>query len=293
MGKYLRIILALALFACSNSSNKKEEATIEETHTATAQTPILGQEITTPTGLKYIDEVLGTGNTPKIGDKVNVHYTGTLEDGTKFDSSHDRNQPFEFTLGIGRVIKGWDEGVATMKEGGKRKLIIPPHLGYGEKGAGDVIPPGSTLHFDVELIEVLEKFVDTDFSLPGKEEVTETGLRMIIHKDGNGKKPKVGQTVTVHYTGMLADGSQFDSSHNRGQPFKFPLGQGRVIKGWEEAITLLNVGSKAKFIIPSDLAYGPRGRPGIPPNATLIFEIELVGIQQGHEHDHSDPNHTH
>ena len=101
----------------------------------------VGMEITSESGLKYVDETIGKGDFPKKGDIVVVHYTGTLEDGTKFDSSVDRNQPIEFPIGMGRVIKGWDEGLSTMKIGGKRKLIIPPNLGYGSRGAGGVIPP--------------------------------------------------------------------------------------------------------------------------------------------------------
>ena len=272
MVKYLSIVLALVFVACQKPSNKKEE--VNKTEIATSSAPVMGQEITTTTGLKYIDETIGTGKKPKTGDKVKVHYTGTLEDGTKFDSSRDRNKPFDFILG-GRVIQGWNEGVATMKEGGKRKLIIPPELGYGERSAGS-IPPNSTLFFDVELIEVMEKFVDIDFSLPGREEVTKSGLRMIIHKEGNGEIPLPGQTVTVHYTGLLENGNQFDSSVDRGQPFRFPLGQGRVIKGWDEAIALMSKGEKRTLIIPPQLAYGERGRPQIPPNSTLIFEVELI-----------------
>lgn len=113
-----------------------------------------GSEQTTASGLKYIDETEGTGDSPNTGQKVTVHYTGTLENGKKFDSSKDRDEPFTFTIGIGQVIKGWDEGVATMKVGGKRKLIIPSELGYGSRGAGGVIPPNATLHFDVELISI-------------------------------------------------------------------------------------------------------------------------------------------
>ena len=114
------------------------------------------ETVTLPSGLQYRDEVVGTGAEPKAGQKVSVHYTGWLDEGgkpgKKFDSSRDRGTPFTFTLGAGQVIAGWDTGVATMKVGGKRTLIIPPDQGYGPRGAGGVIPPNATLIFDVELL---------------------------------------------------------------------------------------------------------------------------------------------
>jgi peptidylprolyl isomerase len=114
--------------------------------------------VTTSSGLKYIDVKAGTGASPKTGQTCVMHYTGWLYDngkkGAKFDSSVDRGEPFEFKIGMGQVIRGWDEGVATMKTGGKRTLIIPPSLGYGARGAGSVIPPNATLLFDVELLAI-------------------------------------------------------------------------------------------------------------------------------------------
>ncbi|GAC1585041.1 MAG: FKBP-type peptidyl-prolyl cis-trans isomerase [Candidatus Velthaea sp.] len=144
----LAAVLGLAVPACALAAPTPKPA-----HTM-AQKAGAKKTVTMPDGLKYTDEVVGTGAQPKAGQHVRVHYTGTFPDGKKFDSSRDRNEPFVFTLGKGEVIKGWDEGVATMRVGGKRKLIVPPALGYGERGAGGVIPPGATLHFDVELLGI-------------------------------------------------------------------------------------------------------------------------------------------
>ena len=128
--------------------------------TGTASTPpATGQAsaaagVTTSTGLQFIEVEAGSGPAPQPGDVVSVHYTGMLTDGTVFDSSRESNQPIQFPLGEGRVIPGWDEGIAMMREGGKARLVIPPDLGYGEQGAGGVIPPNATLVFDVELVDV-------------------------------------------------------------------------------------------------------------------------------------------
>ncbi len=156
IGKFLVLILISVLMlpctyvhAAGTVKEPKKNTQVKE---KTVDTKNVQKITTTATGLKYVDEVPGTGALPKQGQPVKVHYTGWLENGTKFDSSVDRGQPFEFVLGVGQVIKGWDEGVSTMKIGGKRKLIIPPQLGYGERGAGGAIPPNATLIFDVELL---------------------------------------------------------------------------------------------------------------------------------------------
>ena len=264
----LIIIIGLTISNC-NSKSKDGDVMVEK----------IGVEISTESGLKYINETLGEGDIPNKGDVVVVHYTGTLEDGTKFDSSVDRGQPFEFPVGVGRVIKGWDEALSTMKVGGKRKLIIPAELGYGARGAGGIIPPNATLIFDVELLEIRAAFVDKDFALPGKEMNYDSGLKTILHKDGSGATPTPGQTVVVHYKGFLGDGTQFDSSHDRGQPFSFAIGSGNVIKGWDEGLSYMKVGEKRTLIIPPELGYGEPGRGPIPPNSTLVFEVELVDIK--------------
>ena len=141
---------SLGLVGCVLSAQKPTTAAAP-----VAEAPVnMANAITTKTGLSYVDQKVGTGASPQKGQIVTVHYTGKLADGTKFDSSVDRGQPFSFIIGTGQVIKGWDEGVATMKVGGKRHLIIPPTLGYGERGFSNVIPPNAVLHFDVELLDV-------------------------------------------------------------------------------------------------------------------------------------------
>jgi len=141
----LLVLCALALPACGEDGDA-EGANKSKTER--------GTPVTTPSGLQYEDIVVGKGASPKPGQTVIVHYTGTFPDGKKFDSSRDKNQPFPFQIGVGQVIKGWDEGVASMKVGGKRKLIVPPELAYGSRGYGGVIPPNATLVFDVELLEL-------------------------------------------------------------------------------------------------------------------------------------------
>ena len=134
----------------------------------------------------------------------------------------------------------------------------------------------------VELLEIKPgkpNFVDSDFSLPGQEVNYDSGLKTIIHKEGSGDTPSPGQTVVVHYKGLLSDGTEFDNSHARGQPISFPIGQGYVIKGWDEALSKMKPGEKRTLIIPSDLGYGPSGKGSIPPNSTLIFEVELIEIK--------------
>ena len=231
----------------------------------------------TNSGLQYEIINLGDGEKPQATDKVEVHYHGTLEDGTVFDSSVERGQTITFPLN--RVIKGWTEGLQLMPVGSKFKFIIPPELGYGSRDMG-TIPPNSTLIFEVELFNIQKPFVDTDFSLPAEEIKLESGLRYLDHIEGTGESVIEKNTVFVHYSGYLADGTKFDSSHDKGQSFSFTLGAGRVIQGWDQGIVGMKIGGKRTLIIPPNLGYGERGAGGvIPPNATLMFEVELVDFK--------------
>ena len=145
----LLITLSVIFIGCKG---EKVESTSNESTGEISK--VSANEVTTESGLKYQDMVVGTGDSPTKGQTAVVHYTGWLTDGKKFDSSVDRGMPFEFPVGMGRVIRGWDEGVLSMKVGGKRKLTIPPELGYGERGAPGAIPPNATLIFEVELLEI-------------------------------------------------------------------------------------------------------------------------------------------
>ena len=156
MSKKILIMASLIAFVFSIGIKVHSEEKKENTKEAKLMKKVEEENlITTKSGLKYLDLKVGDGPSPQKGQKVKVHYEGWLEDGKKFDSSRDRGEPFEFVLGVGHVIAGWDEGVDPMNVGGKRKLVIPPKLGYGKQGAGGVIPPDATLIFEVELLDIL------------------------------------------------------------------------------------------------------------------------------------------
>lgn len=245
-------------------------------------TPINAEDIlTTESGLQYIETVAGSGPRPQPGEIVTVHYTGRLADGTQFDSSHARGEPITFALGQGRVIAGWEEGLLLMNEGGEATLIIPPDLAYGAQGWGDAIPPNATLTFDVELVNIAPGSPAAPTAVDEADyTVTEQGIKFVDLVTGDGPAIRNGQLVIAHYTGWLEDGTKFDSSIDRAEPFTFNLGMGQVIAGMDLGLRGMNVGSRRQIVIPPELAYGVNGIDGvIPPNATLIFELELLEIQ--------------
>jgi len=237
---------------------------------------------TTESGLKYFDIALGEGSEAEKGSTVTTHYTiwvkGDSEDAFIVSSSY--GQPVSFVMGNGDIVfPGWDEGVTGMKPSGKRLLVIPPELALGENGAGD-IPTNATLVMEIELLEV---FAPPKMTNVNQEDyiATESGLKYYDFEEGDGATPQAGQSVIVHYSGWLEDGTMFDSSVERGEPFSFVIGEGGVIAGWDEGVATMKVGGKRQLVIPSELGYGETGAGSIiPPNATLIFEIELLEIQE-------------
>lgn len=295
MKKYsitLVLICSVSILFAQQSKPKKNTSKVKPTKkTVTVigevkreDTKMEKNEFTTASGLKVKITEKGNGKQVIKGDKVTAHYTGTLADGKKFDSSKDRNQPFSFKVGTGQVISGWDEGFQLLSIGDKATFTIPSNLGYGANGAGGVIPPNATLFFDVEVLDAVASPAPkaaVPYDVTGLDTIKmQSGLRFLKVESGTGEKAQQGKYVSVHYTGYLMDGKKFDSSVERGEPIEFQLGKGMVIKGWEEGIELMHVGDKMRFIIPSELAYGEKGAPGaIPANATLIFDCELVGVQ--------------
>lgn len=236
------------------------------------------QRVTTASGLQYVELAVGTGELAEEGWDLMVDYSGWLTDGTRFDSSLTREEPLPLTLGAGRVIQGWDEGIQGMRVGGRRQLHIPAHLGYGDRGAGGVIPPGASLIFDVELVAATKPEVPRNVPEEGWV-TTESGLQIHDFKVGEGATATAGSMVRVHYKGWLQDGTRFDSSYLRGHPLKFPLGSGSVIAAWDEGIQGMQVGGQRALFATPDLAYGDSGFPGlIPPRATLRFDVELVEV---------------
>lgn len=268
------VLLVLGFIGCSKDANVEKLAS----------------------GVNYANDSLGTGRVAKFGDLVSVHFrawiikdsTNIYKDWSKdstrqastIGSSIDFGQPVKFKLGDSAFIKGVDEAIVGMKLGGRRTIIIPSNRAYGEMGFGP-IPPNSSLKVVINLIDAKDPIVAKPWDIDSTKIVTsKSGLKYVILQPGTGEKADSADLVTVHYTGFLTSGKIFDSSVERDDPFKFRLKLQPVIPGWEEGIKLLGKGGKAKLIILPALGYGAVPVGSIPPNSTLIFDVEVLDVEK-------------
>jgi FKBP-type peptidyl-prolyl cis-trans isomerase len=245
--------------------------------------------VTLPSGLQYKVVRPGNGAKPKPRDTVVANFRGTLVDGTEFDTTYRRSSAAK--LKLDEVIMGLGEGLALMREGARFQFFVPAELAYGSESPDSTIGPNATLIYEVELL-LVEAPVEVTLSRAGKRQrdgaqflrengarpgviTLPSGLQYKELRAGFGLPPKRNGRVTVHYTGSLIDGTEFDSSYARGQPAEFRL-RG-VIPGWREALRLMPEGAHWELYVPPDLAYGKRGAPPkVGPNETLVFSIEMI-----------------
>jgi len=233
-------------------------------------------------GIEIFDEKEGTGKALHAGMELTFHYTGWLSNGYKFGSSKDLGKSEKTVLGMRKLVKGLEIGLESLKQGGVRWARLSPSMAYGPTAMSN-IPANSTLIFRVQADFVLfdeELAASMDF-FPNAQSIKwqngQEGLKYFIEKEGKGNPVKSGDVIKAHYTGWLSDGTKFDSSRDRGEPISLELGAGRVIRGWDLGLVGMKPGEKRLLLIPPGLGYGSRGGGPIPPDATLIFVVELVG----------------
>jgi peptidylprolyl isomerase len=270
-----------------------------------------GEIKTTPTrGIRYLDLVEGDGQPAKVGDGLYFAYKSWLANGTPVQSA-DREKPAIIRLGFCQPIVGLDEGLEGMKVNGKRKIWVPAQYGYGARGSPPLIPENADLVFEVELVEIVTaeqaKKMALDVSkaksaadkallealraqdskpatgkdVPEKERkeiTTFTGLKYMDFRIGEGREAVPGSVVVVNYMGYLPDKTTFDAKLDPKDPFVFLLGGGKVIQGWDEGLVGMKAGGKRQLIVPARLGYGSKAMGKIPPDSTLIFDIELLRV---------------
>ncbi len=273
------ILMSFFIIGCKVQVITEPKKPIEKDEAEVMVEPEYIERETVKGGLEYALIKSGDGAHLDAEMHVSIHYTGYLEeDMSVFDSSHQRDEPISFILGRNMVIAGWEKLLPGLRVGDRARLWIPYEDAYGEEGRGP-IPPSANLIFDVDILNARDVLVPEKFDVVYPDTIeTDSGLKVYIVEKGTGTSPVQGDLLTVHYSGYLEDGSLFDSSVQREIPLRFVLGTGQVLRGWDEAFMLLNKGSKARMVLPPHLGYGERGSGPIPPGATLIFDVELIEI---------------
>jgi peptidylprolyl isomerase len=271
------------LTACGDNATSSDASTAATTPGALAK-PKVKLPSAAPTKLVVTDLTEGTGAGAVSGDTVVVHYVGVRSaDGTEFDNSYDRGKPFSVTIGVGQVIKGWDEGLVGIKAGGRRQLDVPADLAYGDSPPStDVIQPGDALSFVIDAVVIIPKADPADapvVSIPPTPNQTEQTFTDLIVGDGVGIEP--GQTVAVQLVAFsAADGKQLDSSWETGTPLTFVPGAGQLPPGLEKAVEGMKVGGRRQVDIPFAQAFGAAGNSnlGLPASTDLIMVLDLVAV---------------
>ena len=261
----------------------------------------------TSSGIYIIESTQGQGIKIDSGSMVKLHFIVSTIDGKEIFSSMDRPEPLKFEYGQKFDTPGLEEAVGTLKKGSKVKVVVPSNMAFGEMGRSNIVPPYATLIYDVEIVDVQTKadYEKEQAEMKKKEaqkqeaakkdesmlrqkylqdnkitvKPTASGLYYIEKAKGTGTQAAPGKKVKVHYTGTLLNGTKFDSSRDRNEPFEFTLGKGQVIKGWDEGIALMKKGGKATLVIPSTIGYADRDMGEIPPYSTLVFDVELIDVQ--------------
>lgn len=238
----------------------------------------LAQYTTTKSGLKYRIDKPGNDKHPAKGCRIWLEYTGRLDDGTVFAST-DETGNIDIWLGQGQVINGWEEALPKIGEGGVMSLIVPPHLAYGDMEIGG-IPKNSTLQFDIRLIQVDVFSPIEPFDTKGlKANKMKCGIKYFVVDGGHGKPAHSGDNVYIQFTGWLPDGTIYTSTRNVGDARRFTAGAGETFEGMDTALMMMPEGSKYRFVIPSELAFGKEGYGNrVPPSTDVTLDIEMVRI---------------
>jgi peptidylprolyl isomerase len=239
-------------------------------------------EWTTESGLQVIELAEGEGASPREGDIISLEFTAWYLGGEEFDSTDRLGHPRKFRLGRDKLLPGLEEGVSTMRRGCKRILILPPELAFGPEGRPGVVPPDAWVKFEVEMVDIQP---GPPPPLPWDDAgmeyyTTKSGLQFVDFLTGDGEFPELGSTVVVHYSGYLDDATLFDSTYLRGHPIEFELTQDYLIPGFVEGLLTMRAGGMRKLVIPPFLGYGDDGYgKAVPPNATLIYDVELLEVK--------------